>query len=63
MDKMYVDMSDQELLEEYDRLGRIYMYYQAAEGNYAKETKDRLAAEAEFFDCQHEVRERNLPII
>jgi hypothetical protein len=62
MSKTITEMTDDELYEEYDRLGRIYMYYQAAEGNWSRETAERNAAETEYFICQRELRNRGLSI-
>jgi hypothetical protein len=58
----YSDMTDEQLVEQYDRLGRSYMYYQAAEGNWSRETKDRLECEREYFACQKEIMARGIEI-
>ena len=57
------EMTNDELYEEYDKLARRYMYYQAAEGNYSRETKERLACEQEYFTVQQELRDRGLAIV
>lgn len=56
----YKAMSDEQLSEEYSRLFSSYMYYQAAEGNWSRETADRTACEREYYACQREVRSRGL---
>jgi hypothetical protein len=58
----YSDMTDEQLVEQYDTLGRSYMYYQAAEGNWSRETKDRLECEREYFACQKEIMARGIEI-
>ena len=56
----YINLTNDELYEEYDRLGRQVMYYAAAEGNWASETKDRMETEAEYYACQKEIEKRGL---
>ena len=62
MNKNYVDLTNDELYEEYDKLGRRVMYYAAAEGNWSSETKERMETEAEYYSCQKEIRNRGLEI-
>ena len=61
MSKTITEMTDDELHAEYDRLGRIYMYYAAAEGNWSQERVEREANEVEYFAVQKEIRARGLP--
>lgn len=56
----YTSLTNDKLLEEYDRLWRSYMYYMAAEGNWSSEAKERKETEAEFWACEKEVDARGL---
>jgi len=60
--KDFTVIANDELYEEYDKLGRRYMYYAAAEGNWSQETADRLACEKEYYACQREIRARGLEV-
>jgi len=56
----YAEMTNEQLLEEYDKLGRRYMYYAAAEGNWSREAKERHECEVEYFACQREINARGI---
>ena len=58
--KDFTSLTNDELYEEYDKLARRVMYYNAAEGNWSKETADRNACEAEYYACQKELMSRGL---
>jgi hypothetical protein len=53
-------LTDDQLLEEYDRLWRVHMYYMAAEGNWSAEAKERGEAEKEYWACIKELDDRGL---
>ena len=54
------EMTDDELIDEYNKLYGQYMYYQAAEGNWAQERVEREACEHEYYACRREIRNRKL---
>lgn len=56
-------LTDEALLEEYDRLWRTHMYYMAAEGNWSAETNDRKANEKEYYACMKELDDRGLEYV
>lgn len=58
----FTNLTNDELYEEYDKLTRRYMYYQAAEGNWSRETADRNECEKEFYTVQDELRKRGLQV-
>lgn len=58
--KDFTNLTNDELYEEYVKLARRVMYYNAAEGNWSRETADRNACEAEYYACQKELTVRGL---
>ena len=60
--KNYKEMTDNQLFEEYMRLGRNQMYYMAAEGNWSAEAKERGEANKEYWDCLAEMDSRNIKV-
>ena len=58
----YTILSNEKLTEEYHRLASAVSYYNAAEGNWSRETKDRLECEREYFACQKEIMARGIEI-
>ena len=58
--KNYKEMTDDQLFEEYMRLGRNQMYYMAAEGNWSSEAKERGETNAEYYACSAECAKRGL---
>ena len=60
--KDYNAMTNEELVEEMDRLTRSYMYYMAAEGNWASEAADRGAVTKEYWACAAACKERDIEI-
>lgn len=56
----YTTLTDEQLLETFDRLWRNRMYYMAAEGNWAAEAAERGANEKEYWACEAEVKARDL---
>lgn len=61
-DTDYKALTDDMLLEEYDTLARRVMYYAAAEGNWARETKDRNECERQYYAVCREIRERGIKL-
>ena len=60
--KNYKEMTDDQLFEEYMRLGRNQMYYMAAEGNWSSEAKERGETNAEYWALINEMKERNIEL-
>ena len=58
--KDFESMTDAELSEELVRLWRSYMYYMAAEGNWASEAAERGVVTAEYYACVGECKKRGL---
>jgi len=58
----YKNFSNEALQQEYARLFRSYMYYMAAEGNWASEAQERNEVSQEFYACQREMKERGLEV-
>jgi hypothetical protein len=58
----FTSLTNNELYEEYEKLGRRVMYYAAAEGDWGRETADRMATENEYYTLQKEIRSRGLEI-
>ena len=54
------EMTDDELVDEYNKLYGQYMYYQAAEGNWSRESVERGICEEKYFNCRREIRDRKL---
>lgn len=53
-------MTDEQLTEETHRLARAMSYYNAAEGNWSRETAEREACYAEFKQARSEMTSRGL---
>lgn len=53
-------LTDNELTEETHRLARSVSYYNAAEGNWSRETADRNATNAEFWTARKEMERRGI---
>jgi hypothetical protein len=58
--KNYTTLTDEALIEEVHRLARSVSYYNAAEGNWSRETAEREACQAEFRECMREFKSRGL---
>ena len=58
--KDFTKMTNEELVEEMDRLTRSYMYYMAAEGNWSAEAADRGAVSKEYWACAVECKNRDI---
>lgn len=58
--KDFASMTNEQLIEEMDRLWRSYMYYMAAEGNWSSETNDRQAVTKEYYACIDECKKRDI---
>ena len=58
----YTNLSDNELIEAYNNLSSMRMYYMAAEGNWSSETEDRNANQKELNDCMAELKARGIEI-
>lgn len=56
----YQSFTDKDVLEEAHNLASRLSYYNAAEGNWRKETQDRHACQREYNEVMKEVYERNL---
>ncbi len=59
----FTTLTNEALLEEYDRLWRTHMYFMAAEGNWSSETNDRKANEKEYYACMKELDARGLEYV
>ncbi len=60
--KDFTKMTNEELVNEMDRLTRSYMYYMAAEGNWSSEAADRKAVSDEYWACAAACKERDIEV-
>ena len=58
--KDFTTFTDEDLIKEVHLIARSVSYYNAAEGNWSKETAEREACQAEFRECMREFKSRGL---
>lgn len=56
----FEDVTDERILEAFDDARSVVSYYNAAEGNWAKETNTRNSANTYLFKVSTELRKRGL---
>jgi len=57
------ELTDEQVLEEAHRLARSVSYYNAAEGNWDRERREREACRREFDTVMREVYNRNMEFV